>query len=273
MRRSWIIAALLLATPAQAELSEFLRARLSERWIPRPRVITIGGDEERDPTVPEARWRELIAVARADTAVSSLVDDVARGLGFEGPADLRRLVYLCDVRRSITIGEPEPELRPDEMERGTEGHLRPAFRRTPEGRYVVDLARTSICLDREDTLLDAFSTFVHELTHLKGAIREAATLLNPGRIDVTAYRDANDYAERHLDRFGGELDAFIAQTPAELRLIREEHVYPDRTPAAHQFFDADGNVTDRAGLRRLLLDNHGYRARFRGEFVRAGGNP
>jgi hypothetical protein len=282
-------------------MDEALRARLGARWI--PARVEMG---ETDGRIPPERFSELLAIMSETPSTQNLLNQVTQALQLRQPQALSQMVYLCRERRSVTLGEQRP-LGPTEMLRETAGHLTAEFRQfevdlNPSGRYAWDstvvaavrsglaasesntasrhlltiLSVSTICIDRDTTLLDAFSIFVHELTHLQGALlqlqRGGQVLLGSSSglhaeigLDSLLFSDSRDYASRILETPGHELDAAISQTQAVLAIEALARVH-DVHLATRAYFSPDGRLVDRAGLKRHLLVDAGYQAALEAEF-------
>lgn len=311
---------LLVASSSSAfGMDEALRARLGSRWIPALSNLT-----ETDGRIPPERFSELLALLSETPSTQRLLSQVTQALRLRQPQDLSQIVLICSERRSVTLGEQRP-LGTTEMARGTTGHLAAEFRQFevdlhPSGRYTWDgsvmaavqgglavsesstltrhlltiLSVSTICIDRESTLLDAFGTFVHELTHLQGAILQLqsggqvlleANHAGPGVSSVAGmspsssihaeiglnsllFADAREYASRIVETPGHELDAAISQTQAVLAIEASARVH-DVQLATRPYFSAEGRLVDRAGLKRHLLVDAGYQSALEAEFSQA----
>ncbi len=102
----------------------------------------------------------------------------------------------------------------------------------------------SICLREGMSMIEQYETFIHELTHLVETDQLAED-------DLLAYADLDDYALKTVLSPGSEVDAFIAGTSAQLRLV---HSLTDIPVPFRIFFDEDGKFTgDRTAFAKVIL--------------------
>lgn len=115
-----------------------------------------------------------------------------------------------------------------------------------------------VCIKRGLTNVQTFLVLFHELVHLVG--------LEPlDHVDVLAFDPFNEADRTHkfyyheLDRPGGEVDAYLAQMNAYVRL-RERYGIEGKWEI-ETFLNPQGRIIgrDRVAFREYLLDNAGYR--------------
>ena len=116
---------------------------------------------------------------------------------------------------------------------------------------AITAVRGGICIVARADLRDAFSTFIHELTHIAYMVP-----LVEDENFLQLYPTAQDYVDKTFIVRGGELEANIQGFGALIRLNQSR----DRLPREiSESFDNQGRLVDRKKLSDYLLDRVGYR--------------
>lgn len=233
---------------------------LRQTWVRTGEVIT-----------PE-KFDQLLELMHEDPETDRLLQDVTRKLGASSPQEILKIVSLCDTKvggnsrtREWTVTGPlkfpvkgaQPRLPEEERIRAS--YLKRRIITPTEVR--LDFAYPhAICLAADKSLLETYSAIVHELTHFLGdqAFDE---------VDVLRFEDEDHYVREELESRGGELEAYVADGSATLRLKKKRGGWMLPGFATEKFFDADGKLVDREGLKKAILDS-GYGADFRAQFAR-----
>lgn len=237
--------------------------------------------EPGDTTLSPDELQKLIDLALEDPETQALVEEVTLRIGAIAPSELIRIIKLCPPENitnenglfspvtdyyfsGLELPDREVKWDPSILEKAKNGLASRKYRTDTVEQIEIE-RMPEICFRSGLPLLESFATFVHELTHFLGHRNYSNLSLFDAEIILREYRDENDYAEKEIERAGGEMDAFTAQTKAVTRL-KNRSGYAGPTYMTELFFDSRGNLKDRAGLKRYLLDDLRYRDRLRMEF-------
>ena len=236
----------------------------------------------------------LLNVAHLDPALDAQVNGLMDSVGLTAET-LLPLLHLCPpnddqgtgefheplIRRSIIAIDPLSPLggppRPlpwtadviDTARNAPAGHT-VETRTTTLGEVRSAMGLGTICIERsvadghgrpqDITLFEAFTTFMHELTHVARWQRWLQDSL-------MEYESFDAFVDAELMRPGGEWEAYVAEGAAAARLMRQLPPGAGFVPALARYFDAEGQLTDAPGLRRFILaplsaKGLGYREQF-----------
>lgn len=226
-----------------------------------------------DSTLTEEKFQRLVDLIESDPETKTVLDKAIELLGGASVADLYQIVKVCGSdtlgtangsvvphSNAATIyrfladdddllnGSDPKEMFKDEIE---EIQTKAKYQRlsvTANADYAVvrSAGNFTICMSPNLTLLESFTTFVHELTHFVEK--------EWGEQDPLAYRDARDYFEKVVLARGDEVDAFIAGFRAQVRLQKNRSGLPE---IVRSFFNNDGDfIGSREELAALILDRH-----------------
>lgn len=223
------------------------------------------------------RFEALVRVASQDPVVQGRLDHALEALHMDSVDDL--MPYFSVVERlgeeeggrtvgprarNITLVPLAPGTDGEEQLRAAEARARAA---SPEVRVsrsaatgqVREYAPAVFCIVSGRPLLESFTVFMHELTHFAAYSDELDR-------DLLSFSGVEDFIQQHLEGPGGELEAYEVQQEAFLRL--RGRFNDGRSYEMDRYFDAEGRLTDRAGLLAYIRENMGYGARLRGEYLR-----
>jgi len=224
-------------------------------------------------TISNDQLNQLLVLMEEDPETEELLQIVLKKMGASSPQDLLKILKLCPdmpsnqaglfkggksqlLMGTLPLPGVERPFSPD-----TEEEIKKSFVSQVTDTDVLRIIRweewPTVCIKPGQTVLESFSAFVHELTHFRGYESLRTT-------DALSYQDQDDYVERMLDDPEGEMQAYIAQYRAFKRLKKRVTIigeYP-----MESYMDSDGNVVDRAGIRKHILDRLGYRAALYEEF-------
>lgn len=224
-------------------------------------------------SISDDQLNQIVTLMTEDPETDELLQIVLKKIGATSPQDLFKILKLCPDLPSNQAGQfvagknqysmmtlplpgSERPLSPD-----TEEAVKKSFVSQITDTDVLRMVRweewPSVCIKPGQTVLDTFIAFVHEFTHFRGHQELQTT-------DVLDYRDQNDYIERILDDPDGEMRAYIAEYRA-LKRLKHRVFIPMEYPI-ESYMDSEGNVVDRAGIRKHILDRLGYRGALYNEF-------
>jgi hypothetical protein len=269
---TWIAAAAVVlatlgvsASPAQAavtaqELSQQVTPQYTER-------------------LTQAQWDRLTGIMSEDPEVFTLLDDVREKLGLQSISEIHKIVRFRDdlpenvqgtyehsvksfMNASLTQPDADPGLLQDKAKEAVANSVATRLEKGPTINELIVERTPTICVrDGLDTFA-TLSTLVHELQHLRGD--EFVD-----HEDILDFRDESDFIERNIDAPGGEMEAFTTQMRAVIRLSQRSGKRIIKEYEMLRYFDANGNLIDRAGLRKYVLDDLGYRERLAKEYGRS----
>lgn len=252
---------LLLASSALATVTP---SELRGKWVlPKERVLN------------EKKWGRMIELMNEDDETRGLLEGVTSRLRIPGPEHLIPMISLCPKGSGGGIDEyriwirdvsapiylvPDHEKWMNEILAGSSGVMDYRLLAT-ESRYELRLAHSpEMCIRSGDSMLFSYLGVVHEFTHL--------SRYQPLKdFNALEFQGADDYARKRLSSEGGEIEAYSAEIRALKRLKSEGRARWYFSPM-ERFFDSRGNLTNREGLARHLLDKVGYGRDFRRDFLR-----
>jgi len=219
--------------------------------------------------IRSSEWDRIVDIMDDDPEVFILLDEVRSKLGLSHISDLQRIISV-----SSTLEPRVQGLYSHQESRTLKAHIEPtsAIPATvlPEHRepgtsatrtITSDLIEEtitektpSICIRNGLDTFEAISTLVHELKHLHG---DEFTVTE----DPLDFQNKEDYVARILEAPGGELESFVTQARAIIRLSQKTGVPITHERKLVSFFDTSGTLKDREGLKQYILDDLGYRER------------
>lgn len=191
----------------------------------------------------------------ADEEVNSLINFV---LNETGKASLRELVTFKTPKFAFENGASTITLdirTSNAVLRGWPGI-------DEEGLLLVDdnpgkSPNVTVELNPSKEMIEIYSTLIHELTHMRGALLRAK-VGNPD--EVLNYKSADEYSLWRVTGEGGEADAFAAEISAVIR-YRNRYRLPYEaffTPKNEVYFNMKtGEIKDRRGLERSIISAGG----------------
>ena len=167
----------------------------------------------------------LFAYLERDAETFKMLESLKRLTGKQSAMELMALIRLCDEERGL--------LPPDRM----------------GATDVTDDGVRTICMSRRLSMGDAIATFVHELTHYI-RIRSYCSK------DPKKYVDSSRFALETIQEPGDEVDAFLTEFSARIRL---EHSRTGVPYLYREMFSESGQYEGtREEFARLLLAIPGY---------------
>lgn len=221
----------------------------------------------------DAQLDLLLSLTQEDSETQKLLEDILKKIGAIRPDQLLSVLKLCPElskseggmfipgKRQISMKSlslPEEE-SPWSVE--VEEEVQKSFSSERTQTEVLRITKwesfPTVCVRPGQSVLNSFLAFVHEFTHFKGY-----TPLKS--VDVLEYRDGNDYAKKNIQDSWGELVAYTAEYSAWKRI--KNRLGLNATYPMERFFDSQGNLVDRAGIEKYILDTLGYRSVLVSEF-------
>jgi hypothetical protein len=243
------------AEPEQPVVVATQTAPRPVNWSRRPEARPVfRAYEKYNPQDPDS-FNRILDAMKEDEGASALVLSV---LSESGKSDLSEIVQIKPVAYSFESGNSAVSVSgdtPGSVLAGWPGIAQDGsllVDSNPGSRIVIEIQ-----LNSHSNMIDLYSTLIHELTHVQGALKKLKT---KNLLDVLDYRDGNDYALDKIDGSGGEVDAFSAEISAVIR-YRNRYRLPYEsfhTPITERFFNSDtGEIVNREGLRRYLMSSGG----------------
>ncbi|MBI3556564.1 MAG: hypothetical protein HY074_09900 [Deltaproteobacteria bacterium] len=224
-----------------------------------------------ESTLSQEHVDRLVGLAKLDPSTAKILKDAQNVLGAQTSEQLAAFIRICEnssngsysgladisaYRRllSKSIAEETGDEQVDHRAQ-FEGKLPKNERimkleEQPDYVTAVTAVRGGICIIAGSTLRDAYSTFIHELTHIAYMVPEVED-----RNFLDKYKSAQEYVDKTFIVPGGELEASIQGYRA---LIRTNHSRARLPDEVRDSFNDEGELVDRGKFSQYLLTKADY---------------
>ena len=225
------------------------------------------------------QWDRLTEIMSEDSEVHALLDDVREKLGLQSISDIQKIVRIRKdlpeqvqgqyehseksfSTSSLYQADADPRVSQAQAKDALENSVASRLKKGPTVNELLVETTPTICVREGLDLFNTISTLIHELQHLRGD--EFVD-----HEDILDYLDETDFIERTIDAPGGEMESFATQMRGVIRLSQRSGKRVVKEYEMLRYFDAQGNLIDRPGLRNYVLENLGYRERLAKEYSRS----
>ncbi len=233
--------------------------QLDENWLDGENSLTL------------AHVERLVAMAQLDPQTATILQDAKDVLGAQTTRQLVAFIHICEpnptgdysgladvqaFRRLVSksLDEQSGKERVDHRKQ-IESMLPKNERITklenqPDYVTALTAVRGGICVIAGSNLRDAYSTFIHELTHIAYLVPQVEDM---DFLDL--YKNAQEYVDKTFVVPGGELEASIQGYRALIRTAHSRYGLPDEI---RESFNDQGELVDRKKFSAYLLGKGRY---------------